>query len=272
MKIKILITTAIACLLLSCQSTPKNVAYFQNIEDFAQKALQDTISFDPVIKKNDQLLITVSAPVLNQEAVAQFNLPAISYLTSGETNVNLTPNLQTYLVNPEGYISYPVLGNIKVAGMTKTELTSYLTELVSKYVADAIVTIHIASFQVMVLGEVLRPGAVLVTNERLTILEALAAAGDLTIFGIREKVLIIRENNDVREMAYVDLTKVDLFSSPYYFLHQNDVIVVEPNEARKRSSKFGAAENYNLSIISLSFSALSVISSTLVALFSIFRK
>jgi polysaccharide export outer membrane protein len=271
MKIKILISTVITSLLLSCQSTPKNIAYFQNISDVTQKVLQDTVCFDPVIKKNDQLLITVSAPVLNQEAVAQFNLPAISYLSSGETNVNLTANLQTYLVNPEGYISYPVLGNIKVVGMTKTELTAYLTGLVSKYVSDAIVTVRIASFQVMVLGEVLRPGPVLVTNERLTILEALAAAGDLTIFGMREKVLIIRENNDVKEMVYVDLTKADLFSSPYYYLHQNDVVVIEPNDARKRSSKLGAAENYNLSLLSITFSALSVITSAVVAIFSILK-
>jgi polysaccharide export outer membrane protein len=270
MKIKFLVFITISVLFLSCQSTPKNIAYFQNLDEYLKQESEDTYhKYEPTVKIGDQLLISVSAPVLNQELVAQFNLPPNSVLSGGTTSVSQTVNLQTYLVDINGYIDYPILGKIKVIGQTKSELIKHLTGLISEYVESAIVNLQIISFQVIILGEVNRPGPVYARNERLTILEAIGQAGDLTIFGKRENVLLIREIDGVKQFAQVDLTKADIFSSPYYYLQQNDVIVVESNDTRKRASKFGASENYSLSIYSAALSTISIIASTIVTIISL---
>lgn len=267
MKINILILPIFILFIVSCQSTPKNIAYFQDLDEKIVVANADN---NPLIRVGDQLLITVSSSSsLDQELVAQFNLPLNSYLAPGSTEVNQVGNLQTYFVNGEGYITYPVLGRLKLGGITKENAITFMTELISKYVNDAIVNIEILSFRVTVLGEVNRPGLVLARNERLTILEAIGAAGDLTVFGKRENVLLIRENNGVKEFFRFDLTKSDIFSSRYYYLQQDDVIVVESNDTRKRASKFGASENYSLSIYSTVLSTLSLIASTVITIITI---
>jgi polysaccharide export outer membrane protein len=122
---------------------------------------------------------------------------------------------------------------------------------------------------VIILGEVNRPGPVNARNERLTILEAIGQAGDLTIFGQRENVLLIREIDGVKQFARLDLTKADIFSSPYYYLQQNDVVVVESNDTRKRASKFGASESYNLSVYSAILTTVTVLASTIVTIISL---
>jgi polysaccharide export outer membrane protein len=270
MKMRFLIFIAIPVLLFSCQSTPKNIVYLQNLDEYIKQGNIDNISqYEPVIKVGDQLLITVSAPVLNQELVAQFNLPANSFLANGETAVTQTPNLQTYTVDINGNINYPVIGQLKLADMKKSEATNYLAGLISKYVEDAIINLQIVSFRVIVLGEVGLPGPIPVQNERLTILEAIGQAGDLTIFGKRENVLLIRETNGQKQFARLDLTQADILSSPYYYLQQNDVIIVESNDTRKRASKFGASESYNLSIYSAVLSTVSVLASTIVTIISL---
>jgi polysaccharide export outer membrane protein len=270
MKIRFLIFAVITVWLSSCQSTPKNIVYFQNLDEYLKQEGEDTYyKYEPTIKIGDQLLISVSAPVLNQELVAQFNLPPNSVLSDGTTSVSQTVNLQTYLVDIDGYIDYPILGKIKVIGQTKSELIKHLTGLISEYVESVIVNLQIISFQVIILGEVNRPGAISARNERLTILEAIGQAGDLTIFGKRENVLLIREIDGVKHFARLDLTKADIFSSPYYYLQQNDVIVVESNDTRKRASKFGASENYSLSVYSAILTTVTVLASTLVTIISL---
>jgi polysaccharide export outer membrane protein len=251
--------------LFSCQSTPKDIAYFQNLEQYLKEHPTVQSNVETTIKSNDQLLITVSAPTLNQESVAQFNLPVTSFLDAGETSVTSTGSLQTYIVDPEGYINYPVLGRLKIVGKTKLEATNYLTNLISDYVADPIVNLQIVSFRVTVLGEVNSPGMKTTRNERLTILEALGLSSDLTIFGNRKNVLIIRENNGIKEFGRIDLTKSDIFSSPYYYLQQNDVIVVESNDTRKKNSKFGSAENYQLAIYSTVMGTISMVTTLILA-------
>ncbi|MDR1437343.1 MAG: polysaccharide biosynthesis/export family protein [Candidatus Symbiothrix sp.] len=272
MKINFLALAAVTVLLFSCQSTPKNIAYFQNLDEYVEQNGVDESNFDPIVKIGDQLLITVSAPVLDQTLVAQFNLPANTFMSSGTTSVSQTPNLQTYPVNIDGSIDYPVLGRISVAGQQKSRIIKNLTGLVSQYVEDAIVNLQIISYRVVVLGEVNRPGPVLAQNERLTLLEAIGQAGDLTVFGKRENVLLIREINGQKQFARLDLTKAELFSSPFYYLQQNDVIVVESNDTRKRASKFGASESYNLSIYSAILSTVSVLASTIVTIISLRNK
>ena len=262
MKIKFLLYSILAITLFSCQSTPKDIAYFQDIEKYAKQGLgQDQQGQDPIVKIGDQLLITVSAPVLFQERVAQFNLPVNSYFSEsdGETIVNYTNNLQTYTVDENGYINFPILGQLKMAGLTKSVAKNQISGLVAAHVEEAIVNFQIVSFQVTVLGEVNKPGPVPARNSRLTILEAIGATGDLTIYGNRKNVLLIRETDGVKQHAHLDLTKAELISSPYYYLQQNDVIIVDPNDTKKRTSNFGAAENYQISILSLAFTAVSVV-------------
>jgi polysaccharide export outer membrane protein len=270
MKINFLAFAVVTVLFFSCQSTPKNIAYFQNLDEYLEhKNIEESKLDDPIIKTGDQLLITISAPVLDQTLVAQFNLPTNTFMSSGSTTVTQTPSLQTYQVNIDGYIDYPVIGQIKVTGQTKSGLIKHLTDLVSQYLEGAIVNIQIISFQVIILGEVNRPGPVSARNERLTLLEAIGQAGDLTVFGKRENVLLIRETDGKQQFTRLDLTKADIFSSPYYYLQQNDVIVVESNDTRKRASKFGASENYTLSVYSAILSTVSVLASTIVTIISL---
>jgi len=277
MKLKIFLILLSPALLFSCMTPPKNVAYFQDLEKYLQNKVDGSnpLMYEPVIKKFDELMIIVSAPVLEQVTVAQFNLPMTSYLNVGdlgETNVQQSPSIQTYTVDFDGSINYPVIGKIHLAGLTKSKAIENIKNLVSKYVDidNPIITLKIMSFNVSVLGEVLKPGTIPVKQEKMSILDAIGAAGDLTIHGNRERVLVIRENsNGYQDFHWVDLTKSDIFSSPYYYLQQNDKIIVEPNKTKQLESKYGVAEGYKLSVFSMVFSAVSVIASTTIAIISL---
>ncbi|GHT76300.1 polysaccharide biosynthesis protein [Bacteroidia bacterium] len=245
-------------------TTPKDVAYFQDLDKYQQQLrAENYYAYEPIIKNSDQLLITVSAPVLNQQDVAQFNLPMTTFLAPGETTIGQSASIQTYMVEKDGSINFPVIGKIQLGGLTKTQAIEQITQLVSKFLEDPVVNLRIISFKVTVLGEVIKPGPVEVKDERISILDALGAAGDLTIYGDRKNVYLIRDNNGTIEHVKFDLTKSDLFASPYYYLQQNDLVVVEPNQTRKRESNYGTAESYRNSMLSISFTAVSVIVSFL---------
>ena len=277
MKLKIIQILVIPGFLFSCMAPPKNIAYFQDIDKYRQnlRIKSDSTAYAPIIKNFDELLITVTAPVLTQELVAQFNLPMTSYLTPGETgtlNVQQAPTVQTYIVDNTGTVNYPVIGRIPLAGLTKSQAIDRIRELVSDYIKDPVVNIKIMSFKVTVLGEVLKPGTIPVSQEKISILDAIGAVGDFTIYGNRQNVLLIRENNDGSVSQYrVDLTLSNLFNSPYYYLQQNDKIYVEPNRTRQLDSKYGTADSYRFSIFSMVFSAISIIASTTVAIISLNR-
>ena len=277
MKLRLLLIFILPAFFFSCMSLPKNIAYFQDVDKYQQnlRAANDLVACEPIIKKFDELLITVTAPVLTQEIVAQFNLPMTAYLEpseTGKTNVQQSPTVQTYIVANDGTITYPVIGSIPLAGLTKSQAIERIKNLVSDYMKDPVVNIKIMSFKVTVLGEVLKPATIPVNQERISILDAIGAVGDLTIYGNRQNVLLIRENNDgTLEHIRIDLTKSNLFSSPYYYLQQNDKIIVEPSRTRQLDSKYGAADGYRLSIYSMIFSAVSIIASTAVAIISLNR-
>jgi len=277
MKSKILFILISHVFLFSCMSPPKNVAYFQDADKYKQnlKIISDSTGYEPIIKNFDELLITVTAPTLTQEIVAQFNLPMTSYLSPGETgtiNVQQAPTVQTFIVDHSGNINYPVIGRIPLAGLTKSKAIERLRGLLSDYMKDPVVNIKIMSFKVTVLGEVLKPGTIPVSQEKISILDAIGAVGDLTIYGDRKNVLLIRENNDGTIVKFgIDLTSTDLFGSPYYYLQQNDKIYVEPNKTRQLDSKYGVADGYRFSIYSMVFSAVSIIASTIVAVISLNR-
>ena len=273
MKFKVLLIFFLPAFFFSCMTQPKNIVYFQDLESYRKNIRTGGGStlYEPIIKKFDELLITVTAPVLEQFKVAQFNLPMTIYLSAGEeSNVQQSPVAQTYIVDYDGTINYPVIGRIPLAGLTKSQAIESIKKLVSDYVDKPIVSLKIMSFQVTVLGEVLKPGPVPVRQEKMSILDAIGAAGDLTIYGNRQNVVLIRENdNGVAEFINFDLTKSDLFTSPYYYLQQNDKIIVAPNKTRQLESKYGISDGYRSSMYSMVFSAISVIASTTIAVISL---
>lgn len=263
MKIKTLIFAFTIILLTSCKTTTNNITYFQDLDN--QSAVTGkAVNYTPRIAPDDQLSITVSG--MDPNAVATFNIPFASYLAPGETNVTSTPVLHTYLVNSHGEIDFPVLGKLQVGGMTRSELTDMMTKRISAYVKSPIVTIQIRNFKVSVLGEVNKPGTVNVPNERLSVLDALGMAGDLTIYGNRTNVLLIRDNNGLKEYHRFDLTSAEMLTSPYYYLQQNDVLYVEPNKARKGNAKYSQNGQFNVSLASTIISALSILASLGIAL------
>ena len=254
-----------AILLLASCKTPVNVVYFQDLENLNSGVLTDeSVNYEAKIMPDDQLLIQVSA--MNPAAVSMFNLPAVSYQRTGETSLASSPNLQTYLVDSKGDINFPVLGKIYVEGLTRIELSDILAEKISEYVKNPLVNVKINNFKVSVLGEVRAPGSKYFGNERITILDAISAAGDLDIYARRENVLILRDNNGKKEFHRIDLTSSDLTKSPYFYLQQNDVIYVEPNKARQSNSRFSQKTSYHMTIISTVISAVSVIASLTIAL------
>lgn len=235
-------TTKVFLLLLSlfaCSScvTQKKLAYFHNVNAAAADSInsQKPQYEDPVIHTGDQLLITVNA--LDGEAAAPFNLPIVSYITPGSELATTTPSQQSYIVDKEGNILFPILGKVHLEGKTKSEAIQLLTDRISASLRDPIVSIRFLNFNVTVIGEVNRPGQYTITNERVSILDALALAGDLTPYGKRENVLLTRENNGKLEFARLNLNNANLFLSPYFYLQQNDVLYIEPNSVRALSSQ-----------------------------------
>ena len=212
----------------------KNIVYFQ--DEPLEEGLIVSEPEQLIYKPDDILTINVSA--LDPDTVRPFNLPVV---TNNATDVMMAQGVaqvQSYLVDYDGNIQFPVLGTIKVAGLTRTELTSLLTEKISAYANDPIVNIRLANFTITIIGEVANPGTFTIQDERITLLEALGMANDLTIYGARKNVLIIREVEGKKKFATIDLTSINTVNSPVYYLQQNDVIYVEPNKARIRASTF----------------------------------
>ena len=225
----------VLCVLAGCASQ-KQISYLQDVpDDYRQKITQD---YGLRIHPDDLLSIMVNSK--DPELAQMFNLPMVSYqIANSNTGYAGGQNrVLGYLVDKEGNIDFPQLGVIKVQGMTRAELTKYIkNQLIEKgLVKDPIVTIQFLNFKVSVLGEVNRPGTFEITSDRITLLDALSLAGDLTIYGQRENIKVVREENGERVVVSLDLRNKDLLSSPYYYLQQNDVVYVEPNATKARQS------------------------------------
>ena len=265
MKIKLLLIIVSTSLLFSCRTTHNQITYFQDTEEQLHTQIKATASYETKIMADDLLSITVSS--INPTSVAIFNLPLTSYMNLGEsTMVTDAPVLQSYLVDSDGTINFPVLGKIHIAGMTRGEMAEFLREKISAYAKDPLVTIKILNFKITILGEVAAPGTKKVSNERVSILDAIGMAGDLTIYGERTNVLLFRDNGIERETYRFDLTSSDIFTSPYFYLQQNDVIYVEPNDARKGNARYSQKSQYNVSVASTIVGGLSVLVSLGIAL------
>ena len=242
-------------LLTSSCVSGKKITYYQNMEDLQQQAAAAQQGLE--VKPNDLLTISVAAE--NLESVQPFNLPVIGMPSGDPTRATGQQQLQTYLVDSEGNIEFPVLGTVHVAGLNRKQVSELIEEKVSKYVQNPIVNVRIANFQVTVLGEVNRPGTFSIPDEYLSLNKALGFAGDLTIYGKRKNVLIIRETEEGKTYNYVDLTDASLLNSPYYYLQQNDVVYVEPNTAQKQSAGYNRNASVYVSIASVLISLIVVI-------------
>ena len=252
--IKLSIILLVTTLLTTSCVSKKKVLYFQDIEQIIDNPANT--NYNIKIRGNDLLTINISA--LNPETVAPFNQPVVSRVTTNG-NVLGTQQLQTYLVGVDGTIEFPIIGTIKLAGLTRTEATNHLKELLNKYIKNPIVNIRILNFKVSVLGEVRRPGTFNIGDERVTVLEALGLAGDMTIFGDRKNVKIIREIDGVKTYGELDFTSSSVISSPFYYLQQNDVIVVSPNRAQIQSSSFNRNTSVFISIAGIIISVITVL-------------
>ena len=226
--------------LTSC-ATRENIAYFQDekIGEFNLAPLSHNLTYQP----DDMLTIDVTA--LDPETVKPFNLNAVPYNRESTLDASTNLRMQTYIVDANGNIEFPVLGTVKIGGLTRHEATNLFKDKISKYVKDPLVNIRITNFTISVLGEVNNPGSFIIQDEKVTLTEALGLAGDLTIYGKRNNILLIREINGLKKFSIIDLTSVKSVTSSTYNLMQNDVIYIEPNRAKVRSSAF----NENNSVI-----------------------
>ncbi len=230
--VKNLFILYLAVLLTSCASR-KDVVYFQDIQDAYEKEIG--ITYQTYFQADDLLAITISSS--DMQGLEPFNLPAVSFNAVPGSVVGQQKQL-AYLVRKDGTIDFPVLGRVKISGLSLIEATQVLKEKLSFFIKEPIVHIELINFRVTVLGEVNNPGTFTIPNERISIIEALGLAGDLTITGERKSVLVIREQEGKHKYYRVDLTSDQIFNSPVFYLKQNDAIYVTPNNAQIKSSSY----------------------------------
>ncbi len=234
------ITIVTFVLLLSSCASKKEVVYFQNASGF--ETLVDRNSFTPKFKVDD--LISIHISTLDPEASTPFNL------FRGSSEGGIKAEQVDYLIDEQGEIDFPVVGKLKIAGLSPEETRVLLRDRLSEYLKDPIINIRLQNFSVTVLGEVRRPGTYPVNGERISILEALGLAGDLTIKGERENVMVIRDFDGTKVYTRLDLTKKEAMNSPVYYLTQNDVVYVEPNQSAITASSLDNRATIAISIAS----------------------
>ncbi len=242
----------------SCQ-TSKQVPYMQNIDTIS--LAKSKMLFDAKIMPKDQLRITVHCS--DAAAAAPFNLTVSRSVGSDGSITSGSGSLQSYLVENDGTINFPVLGRIHVEGLTKGECERMIEQKIAPYLSKTekpVVKVMLASYRVTLMGDVGSPRVVNVGTEKMSILEAIASAGDLTIYGQRQNVLLIREDKDGQKHAHrIDLTDANFINSPYYYLQQNDVIYVQPNATKAKNSALGQSTSIWFSFISISTSVASLL-------------
>ena len=240
-------------LLTSCGSS-KDVTYFKNREALDQAAKGYLV--DARIMPKDVLSIVVNTTT--PSAAYQFNLVTPTTQTQ----------IQSYLVDNDGKIKFPVVGELKVGGLTKTEAENLIADAISPYLAETekpVVTVRMSSFSISVLGEVNAPGTFTIAREKINVLEALARAGDMTIYGVRNNITLIREDNEGKKSYHtLDLNDANIVNSPYYYMQQNDILYVEPNKIKAQNSAIGTST-------SLWLSATGILMSVATLLVSIFK-
>ncbi|MCF6212589.1 MAG: polysaccharide export protein [Flavobacteriaceae bacterium] len=246
-----LVLLIISIFISGCASR-QDLVYFQTDNN----EINTTVKYELTYKPDDLLTIAVSA--LDMDAVRPFNLYVAEY-RGGANGITSTPSLQTYLVDADGNIDFPVIGAVSIADLTRKEATRLITDKLRPYVKDPIVNIRLINFKISVLGEVNRPGSFNIPNERVTLIEALGLAGDLNIQARRLNVLVVREIDGKVTKTYIDLRSNAIFSSPFYYLQQNDMVYVEPNGAKIKSSRINPYTGITLSAISTLISLFAIL-------------
>ena len=236
--------------------TQKKITYLQDADPSTMSSVnaQFEAQSELTIRPGDALTIVVSA--LDQEAVMPFNLPLVAYSAPGSVSAQTTPMLQCYMVDEAGDIKFPILGKLHLAGLTRPEAEAFIKSNLEQQVTNPMVQVNFVGAKISVLGEVNRPGQISIPYGRLTLLEAIASAGDLTPYGRRDNILITREVDGKLETARIDVRSKDIYTSPYYYLQQDDVIYVSPNKVRAVNS---ASTGLWLSLVSTALSAATVI-------------
>lgn len=254
----------ISMMITGCGST-KNVAYLKNSDTVSLD--MSRLLYDARIMPKDILSITVNTS--DPEASVPFNLTVATVQSQSiRTTTTTQPMLQSYIVDNEGNVDFPLVGKLHLEGLTKSEAEQLVLEKIRPYMNAAeqpIVTVRMINYKISVIGEVARPGMFTVANEKINILEALAQAGDLTIYGVRDRVKLIREDaTGKKEIHVLNLNDANIINSPYYYLQQNDIIYVEPNKVKSQNSSVG-------SMTTLWFSATSILISLTSLLYNILK-
>ncbi len=218
--------------ILSC-STRKEIVYFQEPEEL--EGMTDLMEFEPVFEVNDILHIKVSS--INEEVAAPFQM-SMGGRSQGGGGGQQSPSSMGYMVDIDGNIQFPVLGKVPVAGKSRSELESFLTEEIGAYVTDAVVAVRLLNFRVIVLGEAGSQTVVQVENERISIPELFASVGGINYTGKGDNIVIIREVGGVKSVGRVNMTSADVFKNPYYYLKQNDIVYVETTYRQVKSAGF----------------------------------
>lgn len=244
----------------ACNST-KEVVYLQDVVPLKQQDIER--KYEVFIHEDDLLSIMVNSK--DPELALPFNMPLITYQIGSESSGQ--QRILGYLVDTNGDIDFPILGKLHVAGLSRLELRDLIKEkLISgDYIKDPVVTVQFLNYKVSVMGEVARPGSFTITGDRITLLEALSMAGDLTIYGRRDRVAVIREENGKRTILFHDLRSSDIFTSPCYYLQQNDIVYVEPNKAKAGQRDIN--QNNSVSVWLSAVSVLAAVASLLVTVF-----
>jgi polysaccharide export outer membrane protein len=253
--VKKIIFVLLVLLFFSCASR-KDSVYYQNIDTMSAPEKQN--SYEIKIQADDLLTIIVSAD--DPETAIPFNLSTISMPST--TNAMASrgqESMQAYLVDVNGMIDFPILGKLKVGGLSRTEVMQLLEAKIAKYIHNPIINLRLMNFKVSVQGEVTVPGTYSLASDRVTLIEALSMAKDLTVYGRRDNVLIIREVNGVKTFNRVDITKADFIHSPFYYLAQNDVVYVEPNKTKINGAAVGANTGVIISVTSLLITLITLI-------------
>ncbi len=247
-----LILLTLTLLIGSCSGS-KKVAYFQNIDSLNLAASRGL--YDAKIMPKDQLTITVSTT--DPQAASPFNL-AVAGAVGNNGQLSSTSNLQGYLVDNEGNIDFPVVGKLHVVGLTKTQCQDLIKQKISPYLAATerpIVTVRMSSYRITVIGEVNSPGVIPVATEKMSVVEALAQAGDLTLYGKRDNIMLIREDATGAKSSYrLNLNDANLINSPFYYLQQNDILYVEPNGVKAKGSGIGSSTTIWFSVTGMAMS------------------
>lgn len=260
----VLVIMALALTAVSC-NTYRKINYLQDI--VPDKAERIAINKGILIQPKDMISIVVSSR--NPELALIFNLPVISYQAGSEVvSGQGSQRLLGYVVDNDGYIDFPVLGLVKASGLTRWELANEIKSMIieGNYINDPVVTVEFMNFKISVMGEVTSPGTYNIEGDKITLLQALSLAKDLTIFGRRDNVSVIREQGDERIIYQVDLRSASIFESPAYYLQQNDIVYVEPNKVRAGQSTIN--EN-NIKSVSLWVSVGSFLTSLAVLIVNI---